>query len=84
MCQLTISRFANNFTFLKDFIYLLLERGERRGKDEEKHQCVVIFHVPPNRDLAHNPGMYPDWELNPWPSGSQAGTQSTELHQPGL
>ena len=26
--------------------------------------------------------MYPDWELNLWPFGSQASTQSTELHQP--
>ena len=33
--------------------------------------------------LARNPGMYPDWELNHWPSGSQDGTQATEPHQPG-
>ena len=36
----------------------------------------------PTGDLAHNPGMYPDWELNKRPFGSQAGTQSTEPHQP--
>ena len=35
-------------------------------------------------DLAHNPGMCPDWESNRQPFGSQAGAQSTEPHQPGL
>ena len=29
------------------------------------------------------PGMCLDWELNQQPFGSQAGTQSTEPHQPG-
>ena len=35
-------------------------------------------------DLAHNPGMGPDWESNLQPFGSQASTQSTEPHQPGF
>ena len=35
-------------------------------------------------DLAHNPGMCPDWESSQRPFGSQAGAQSTEPHQPGL
>ena len=35
-------------------------------------------------DLARNPGMCPDWELNQQPFGSQARVQSTEPHQPGL
>ena len=39
--------------------------------------------VPPTGDLAHNPGMCPDWELNQRPFGLQAGTQPTEPHQPG-
>ena len=39
--------------------------------------------MPPTGDLAHNPGMCPDWELNPRPFGLQASTQSTEPHQPG-
>ena len=47
------------YTFYKtDFIYLFLERGEERRK-EEKHQCVVTSHMPPTGDLAHNPGMCP-------------------------
>ena len=37
--------------------------------------------MPPTGDLASNPGMYPDWELNQRPFGSQAGTQSTEPDQ---
>ena len=39
--------------------------------------------LPPG-NLAHNPVMCPDWELNQRPVGSQAGTQSTEPHQPRL
>ena len=71
--------------FLKDIIYLFIFRqmgreGERQG---EKHQCVVASHVPPTGDLAHNPGMCPDWELNWRPFGPQARTQATEPHQPG-
>ena len=54
--------------------------GEREG---EKHQCVVASHVPPTGDLACNPGMCPDWELNQQPFGLQAGTQSTEPHHQG-
>ena len=33
--------------FFKDFIYLFLERQERREKEEEKHQCVVASRMPP-------------------------------------
>ena len=47
------------------FIYLyFLERG--KGKEEEREKNISVFasHAPPTRDLAHNPGMCPDWELN--------------------
>ena len=44
---------------------------------------MVTSHMPPTGVLACNPGMCPDWELNLRPFGSQAGTQSTEPHQPG-
>ena len=40
--------------------------------------------MPPTGDLAHNPGMYPDWELNWRLFGSQTDTQSTDPYQPGL
>ena len=61
------------------FIYLFRERG----KEGEKHQCVVASRAPPTGDLACHPGMCPGWESNQRPFGSQAGTQFTEPHQPG-
>ena len=36
---------------------------------------------PPTGDLAYNPGMCPDWELNWGPYGLQATAQSIESHQ---
>ena len=68
------------FVFLR--FYLFLERGGGRGG--EKDQCVVASHAPPTGDLTCNSGMCPDGELNWWPIGLQAGTQSAEPHQPGL
>ena len=44
--------------------YLCLERGREGEREGEEHQCVVASHVPPTRDLACNPDMCPDWELN--------------------
>ena len=60
------------------FIYLFFrERGREREREGEKHQCVVASCMPSTGDLAHKPGMCPDWESNWGPFGSQAGTQST-------
>ena len=42
--------------------------------------CLSCAHT---RDLAHNPGMCPDWESNQQPFASQAPAQSTEVHQLG-
>ena len=73
---------SNLFFIFKFFncIYLFLERGEGREKERERninvwkiHQLVASW-MPPTEDLAHNPGMYPDWELNQEPFGLQAGT----------
>ena len=72
----------NKFIYFKDFIYR--ERGREREREEEKHQCVGAFHAPPTGDLAHNPSMFPDQESNLWPFDLQAGTESTEPHQPDL
>ena len=41
---------------------------------------VCIF----SPSLHPTPGVCPDWELNWWHFDSQASTQSTEPHQPGL
>ena len=54
------------------------------GKEEDKHQYVVASHTPTTEDLAHNPGMCPNWELNQQPFGLLASARSTESHQPGL
>ena len=72
-----------SFFFFKDFIYLLLERGEGKEKEGEKHQCGVASHMPPTGDLARNAGMCPDWESNRWPFGSQAGAHSTVFSSQG-
>ena len=66
------------------YIFIFRERGKKGEIEGEKHQCVVASHTPPTGDLACNPGMCPDWESNQQPFGLQAGTQSTEPHQPGL
>ncbi|XP_053782498.1 cadherin-like and PC-esterase domain-containing protein 1 isoform X2 [Desmodus rotundus] len=60
-------------------------KRERKGRRKRgKHQCVVASHTPPTGGLTCNPGMCPDWESNQRPFGLQAGTQSTEPHQPRL
>ena len=70
--------------FKKKILFIFRARvgaGEREG---EKKYRSVASRMPPTGDLAHNPGMCPDWELNLWPFGLQACPQSTEPHQPGL
>ena len=67
--------------FLKKILCIF--REGKGGRKRGKHQCVVASCTPRTRGLAHNPGMSPDWESNRRPFGSQAGTQSTEPHQPG-
>ena len=60
------------------------EKRREEERDGEQYQCVVASHWPPTGgDLGRNPGLCPDWESNQRPFGSQARTQSTELHQPG-
>ena len=35
-----------------------------KGREGEKYQCVVASHMASTGDLACNPGICPDWELN--------------------
>ena len=76
-------QFFSFFSFLKD-LFIFRERRKEGEREGEKHQCVVASCMPPTRDLVCNPGMCPDWESNRRLFGSQASTQSNELHQPGL
>ena len=64
------------YIYIFNFIYFIFREGAGGEREGEKHQCVVASWVPPTRDLACNPGMCPDWELNQRPFGSQAGAQS--------
>ena len=61
-------------------MYLVLEGkgGRKKGRETSVYGCLS------HTDLAHSPAMCPDWESNRWPFDSQAGTQSTEPHQPEL
>ena len=75
----------NFFLFLKKcYLFIFRERGREGEREGEKHQCVVASRALSTGDLARNPGVCPDWELNWQPFGSQAHTQYTEPHQPGL
>ena len=48
----------------KFYLFIFRERGREGEREGEKHHCVVVSLVPPTGDLAHNPSMCPDWELN--------------------
>ena len=63
---------------------LFLERGGGREKKRERNINVWVPLTCPGPQQACNPGTCPDWELNWWPFGSQAGVQYTEPHQPGV
>ena len=71
--------------FIKYYIYFIFRQRRRKGEKEgEKYQRAIASCTSPTGDLAHHPGMCPDWELNLWPFGLQAGAQFTEPHQPRL
>ena len=84
------SVYENGFlNFIFKILKKILLTFREGGREGEKHQCARELHqsvasrVSPTRDLAHNLGMHPGWELNQRPFGLQAGAQSTEPHQPG-
>ena len=68
------------FDHLCYFLIYFLER--EGGIEGEKHQSVAS-RTPPAGDLAHNPGMCPDLELNWQPFSLQDDAQPTGSHQPG-
>ena len=76
----------NSDFFQRCHLFIFRERGRKAEREGQKDQCVVASCTPPcegREDLARNPGMCPDWELNWRPFGSLVGAQSTEPHQPG-
>ena len=50
--------------FLTFYVLIFRQWGREGEKEGERHQRVVASHMYPTGDLAHNPGMCPDWELN--------------------
>ena len=73
--------------FLKIVFTLLLDRGEDWEKEREKETsiCSCFSHAPywgPGLQPRHVPWLGINW-ISRQPCGSQAGTQSTDLHQPG-
>ena len=51
------------FIFLK-ILFIFRERRREQEREGEKHQYVVVSHVPTTGDLAYNRSTCPDWELN--------------------
>ena len=82
--------FLNFFFF---YSFLREGKGGRKGGRETSTWERNIDRLPPVHaptrdwnpgDWAHNPGMCPDWELNPRLFGLQDNAQPTEPHQPGF
>ena len=56
-----------------------------RGREGKRETSVYGRNIDllPTGNLAHNPGVCPEWEMNPQSFSLQASTQSTEPHPPG-
>ena len=78
--KLTISLQVNLYIF-KYFLFIFRER-EREG-ERETSICGYLSCDPYLGTWPTTKGICLDWESNLPPFGSQAGTQSTEPHQPG-
>ena len=71
--------------FLTFYLFTFRENGREGEREGEKHQtCKRYTDHRPIGDLAHNPSMFLDWELNWGFFGLQASPQSIEPHKPGL
>ena len=57
-----IPAFLNDFfLFFSKDLFIYRERGKEGEGEREKPQWVVASCTSPNGELAHNPGMSPDW-----------------------
>ena len=61
-----------------------MEKQRERNIDVQEKHLPAASCTPPTGDLAHNPGMCPDWELNRRPLALWDNTQPTEPHQSRL
>ena len=90
-CSLMNIEFIFLFIYLiyfKDLIYFQREGkgGRKRGRETSvrgRNISWLPLALPQPGTWPRNPGMYPDRVLNQRPFSSEAGAQSTELHQPG-
>ena len=65
-------------------LFIFRERGREGERETSINVWLPLKHSLLGTYSVYNRGMCPDWESNRQPFGSQAGAQSTELHQPGL
>ena len=63
--------------FFLDFIYFIFWQRGRKAEREGENINVWLSLAPPNGNMVCNQGMWPDWESNQQPFGSQASAQST-------
>ena len=54
---------CNNILF-KKILFILFWREGKGGRKRGRETSMCGCPSPPTGDLAHNPDMYPDWELN--------------------
>ena len=70
-------------TFFKIYFQTQGKGGKKREREREALMCGCLSQAP-YWGLRPNLGVCPNWKLNQRPFGSQASTEFTELHQPGL
>ena len=75
---------TNLKTNFKKKIYIFLERGEGREKERETSMCGCLSCARPLGTRPATQACAQTWNRTADPPSSQAGTQSTDPHQPGL
>ena len=78
-----MSIFKNHLLFLRFYLLIFREKGRKREREGEKHQCVVASHVPFHRGPGPQPRHVPWLEIEPETCSLWDNTQPTEPHQPG-